>query len=561
MTSERTISLAKYGAFPANRLIGRPYNLTYEILDKVKDCPTSELRIVPASEIHADTIAEEIAAEAGDKVVSGVGDGVTFELVGEEGEVVMRSNRETIDDAARQTLSMEEIEELKREGTDAGKALIAKLMLSHTALDEKTAFSLAKYKLLKTKKYLRQFTLLPLDVANLTNWLIEDKDPSRIMEMREEMLALLGCWGNVHYSGPPLPDTVAPEGGRWLVVDEVGGLLVAAMAERMGILYPENMDTPKSTIPAVEPSTDSTQTQETKPQSAKHHLPEPDLESYPTSNTITLLHANAQPNLSLLKYFDFLPDTPSPTHPLTPHLRTLSWLQLLAPEEDMTYSTPAPNATPEEIQSWRSGKRGTYYRKRRRHMRTQQIVHETREGQFSGLLIASSMSSISVLKHLIPLLAGGAPVVIYSPTIEPLAEVADLYSTSRRTAFITAPPEEDDLINWAGNEDFPLNPTLLLGVGMQTSKVRHWQVLPGRTHPLMTGRGGAEGYIFTGTRVIPAIGKVEARGKWKKRKTDATRNGDQPHAEQTAPLEEDKPDSVTIAADDAVMEDIKTEPA
>lgn len=171
------------------------------------------------------------------------------------------------------------------------------------------------------------------------------------------------------------------------------------------------------------------------------------------------------------------------------------------------------------------------------------------------------MSSISVLKHLIPLLAGGAPVVIYSPTIEPLAEVADLYSTSRRTAFITAPPEEDDLINWAGNEDFPLNPTLLLGVGMQTSKVRHWQVLPGRTHPLMTGRGGAEGYIFTGTRVIPAIGKVEARGKWKKRKTDATRNGDQPHAEQTAPLEEDKPDSVTIAADDAVMEDIKTEPA
>ncbi len=36
-----------------------------------------------------------------------------------------------------------------------GKDLIAKLMLSHTAaIDQKASFSLAKYKLLKTKKYM-----------------------------------------------------------------------------------------------------------------------------------------------------------------------------------------------------------------------------------------------------------------------------------------------------------------------------------------------------------------------------------------------------------------------
>jgi tRNA (adenine-N(1)-)-methyltransferase non-catalytic subunit len=29
----------------------------------------------------------------------------------------------------------------------------------------------------------------------------------------------------------------------------------------------------------------------------------------------------------------------------------------------------------------------------------------------------------------------------------------------------------------------------------------------------MTGRGGAEGYIFVATRVLPAEGKVEARGR------------------------------------------------
>ncbi len=116
--------------------------------------------------------------------------------------VVARSNREIIDDSARQTLTVEEIEELKREGTSAGKDLIAKLLLSHTALEQKTAFSLAKYKVLKTKKYIRRFSVLPVDATLLGNWLLEDKDVgSKILDMREEMVALLGCWANVHYGG------------------------------------------------------------------------------------------------------------------------------------------------------------------------------------------------------------------------------------------------------------------------------------------------------------------------------------------------------------------------
>jgi len=63
-----------------------------------------------------------------------------------------------------------------------------------------------------------------------------------------------------------------------------------------------------------------------------------------------------------------------------------------------------------------------------------------------------------------------------------------------------------------------LNPTLLLNTAVQSARVREWQVLPGRTHPVMTGRGGAEGYLFTGVRVVPAVGRVEARGKFARRK-------------------------------------------
>jgi tRNA (adenine-N(1)-)-methyltransferase non-catalytic subunit len=463
----------------------------------------------------------------------------------------MRSNRETIDDSARQTLTMDEIETLKKDATSAGKDLIAKLMLSHTKLDEKTAFSLAKYKLLKTKKYLRQFTVLPLDVATLTEWLIEDKDPTRIMEMREELLALVGCWGNVHFVGD-----LEEKSGRWLVVDEVGGLLVAAMAERMGVLVPEECE-----------EIEAEQTN-----GEKQHHPHPSDEKPLTSNTITLIHPNAQPNLSLLKYFDFQADTPSPSHPLTKHLHTISWLQLLSPEIDTTYACAPPTSDPETISSWKSGKRGTYYRKHRRYNKVRHVVDETRKGGFDGLLVASAMDPVGIMKACVPLLRGGAQVAIYSPTVEPLVQLADCYSTSRRTAYIqnqndariqTTEDAENGVESGEveiSEEDFPLNPTLLLNTSVQTSKIRKWQVLPGRTHPLMTGRGGAEGYVFTGTRVLPAEGKVEARGKYKRRKTEMQSSDVQPDENGSAEEELmvlDTPD-VDLAAEWTVEANVIT---
>lgn len=499
--------------------------------------------MVPALELHADTIAEENAAsnpsthDDSEKILLG-GDGVEFQLVGENGEVVMRSNRETIDDSAHQTLSMSEIEELKREGTGAGKDLIAKLMASHLGIEQKTKFSLAKYKLLKTKKYLRRFTILPVDVPMLTKWIGQEKDAGKVLECREEMLALAGSWANVHFSEAPAshPDL---SGGRWLVVDETGGLLVAALAERMGILHPSEEE--------EEVKEEVKEEEDVAELSTRHPHDDPPLAK---SNTLTLIHNNAQPNLSLLKYFSYDPTTSTPTHPnhpLTTHLHQISWLQLVAPDQDTSYSTPVAPISPEELATMKPGKRGTYYRKLRRHNRVTEVVHATQQGQFDGLVIASHMDPVSILRHTVPLLRGGAQVSIYSPAIEPLVTLSDAYSTSRRTAFIQAPPpsfldielpwpgtaEQPEPIpktdteieilrsKWPGDEDFPLNPSLLLSTSVQSARVRQWQVLPGRTHPHMTGKGGAEGYLFTATRVLPARGRVEARGKFARRKVAA----------------------------------------
>src|SRR5579862_6381071 len=143
-----TISIGKYSSFPSNLLLGRPYHLTFEIMDREEGQSHSNLRIVPTSELHNDILAEASSSvndiSEGRTIIDG-GDGVEYELVGENGEVLMRSNREIVDDPSRQKLTMEEIELLKKEGSGGGKDIIALLMQSHTALDQKTAFSLAKY--------------------------------------------------------------------------------------------------------------------------------------------------------------------------------------------------------------------------------------------------------------------------------------------------------------------------------------------------------------------------------------------------------------------------------
>lgn len=413
---------------------------------------------------------------------------------------------------------MAEIESLKQNNVGS-RELIDKIMSSHSTLDQKTAFSLAKYTLRKHKKYIKRFTVLPLDVTTLVDWLFADREFGKIMEMRNEAVGLAGCWANVHAAGQDeaLLEDVGPA-SRYLIVDDTGGLVVAAIAERMGISHRTKFGAEDANGAEEGANEPEVQTNSSQSRTQVHHQRR-DLAMSAASNTLTLVHANQQPNLGLLRYFNFDSNNPQPSHPLYTHLKTLSWLQLLQPEVDITYQEPAIIAD-SDLAKMRSNRRSTYFRKRKRWERVKSVVDETRVGGFNGLIVASFTDPTSILRHLVPLLTGGSQVVIYSPNVEPLIELADYYSTARRTTFINTPVEE------RSTKDFPVDPTLLLVPTVQTARVRKWQVLPGRTHPMMTSRGGAEGFIFVGTRVIPAEGKVEARGRpprGKKAKLDESR--------------------------------------
>jgi tRNA (adenine-N(1)-)-methyltransferase non-catalytic subunit len=572
----RSINLGKFGTFNSNLILGRPYYLTYELLDKDDGRSKTELRVVPAAELHAEALGEEHApaAEASDETGE-VGAG--FDIVGEDGEVIMRNNRLTIDDASRQKLSMDEIEALKKAGTGSGKDIIAKIMASHNAIGEKTTFSLAKYTLRKSRKYLKRFTALPMDVGVLTEYVLE-KEAYKIMELREDLLGLICSWANIHCGATSRMQTAEDGvsqvgGGRWLVVDDTGGLVTAALAERMGILYPEEDDgsdeehepAPSSVgqqdgetetaqdqqdADTVMPDADAATSEPSKPNDVpttssnpttqprkppRPHVPQMSAQT----NTLTVLHPNNQPNLSYLKYFGYDYGAPVPSHPMYKHLKSISWLSLLHPEDDPQYDEPE-SISEEVLATMKSSKRGTYYRKRRRWERVKTVVDETRAGGFDGLVVATAMDAKTVLKELVPLVRGGGKIVVYNQNVEPLVELCDYYSKERRAAYIAREfgpsPQaqqqngkkhkiEDDMdtndsTTEGGNEedDFPLNPTLLLAPSLQTARARQWQVLPQRTHPMMTSRGGAEGYIFTATRVLPIEGRVEARGHHGKKK-------------------------------------------
>lgn len=515
MTHLREVSLGKFGSFPANQILGRPFYLTFEILDTPDEKDGSRLRIITAAELHAESLIVEGSGEAD-------GEGEEPEVNGDEAP--MRTNREIIDDASTQKMTLEEIEELKNSSSDAGRDIIAKLLESHSALDQKTAFSLAKYTLRKRRKYMKRFTVIPLDVSLLTNYMLDERDAARTMELRDELIGLIGCWGNVHHGGnTSVEDTLGSKpNSRYIVVDETGGLVVAAMAERMGILYPHDNEEDDSEEESAPVESGATETPASKERTNRPS------QMSASGNTITILHAHTQPNLSLLKYFGYDQDSPDESHPLFTHLKTVSWMQLVDPDSDPVYANEPPIIPDEELATYKANKRGTYYRKRTRWHRVRNVVDEARAGDYDGLLVATLMEPASVLQHTVPLLAGSAPVVVYSPTIEPLTELTDLYTTQRKTAYINQkkeilekqqqdqetasdhPPSQTDLSDL--EKEFIVDPSLLLAPMLETVRVRPWQVLPGRTHPMMSGRGGAEGYIFHAIRTFPTKANIQAAG-------------------------------------------------
>lgn len=141
---------------------------------------------------------------------------------GDELDDTTRDNRDIVDNKEdnSQQLTMEEIENLKKDARDGSKIVHALVANSRT-FDKKSELSQQKYKKMKSKKYVlvgcaRRPSACALAKAYYS------KQPSRIGFLRPDTLALALTMGNVgaHH--------------KVLVIEGSSGLVTGAVAERLG---------------------------------------------------------------------------------------------------------------------------------------------------------------------------------------------------------------------------------------------------------------------------------------------------------------------------------------
>eukprot|EP00250_Pteridium_aquilinum_P007214 c16983_g1_i1 orf=322-1815(-) len=131
-----------------------------------------------------------------------------------------RDNRSLVDDNTAQKLSAQDIHRLRMDCA-SGKDIVDALIANSTTFQNKTAYSQEKYKKKKQKKYAPFFVMRrPSSRRICEAYLV--KCPQKIGFLRMDAMALMLSLANVGAHA------------EVLVMDMVGGLLTAAVAERTG---------------------------------------------------------------------------------------------------------------------------------------------------------------------------------------------------------------------------------------------------------------------------------------------------------------------------------------
>lgn len=328
MNQNGTINLGKFGTFRVNDILGHPFGYTYEIVgDK-------QLRVV-SDQFNKDTIDELEPDE---------------------------NNQDLNDDPSAQQLTMSEIEELKKASADGGREIIEKVISSHTAFQKKTTFSQEKYIKRKEQKFLKRFTPVAVGTSELIEFYL-DKEAHKVLDISEESLGLILSLANIK------------PGGTYLVVDDMSGLLVAALLERMQ-----------------------------------------------GAGTIVVAHESEHANLDCLKYMNLSEDF------IEKRIKSINWLEFFEPEQaDEFIEQPPAN-----MRALRTHQRRRYYRRKERYDNLQFIRNIIDNKKFDALIVGTELFLPSLIPKLLPAIGGSRPIVIYDPHKESLLETSHVLQKDLR---------------------------------------------------------------------------------------------------------------------------------
>ncbi|KAG0143441.1 hypothetical protein CROQUDRAFT_48827 [Cronartium quercuum f. sp. fusiforme G11] len=431
ITANASINLGKFGTFSADKLLEQPYGLTYEI-EEGKLVQTAS-RTVQTESCNV----EDIAA----------------------------TNENIKESDGAQKMTGTDIEELKKSGL-SGREIIERQIAQHAAFELKSEFSKEKYIKRKEKKFLKKFTCIEPTMMNITQYLFESSAMA-IRGLRPDTLSQMLTLANVR------------PGWQGIVVDDVGGLVVAAVVERLGgsgtVLVINDADSPPDLhflsplnfpAPALAPL-----------RSLNWAQLEPDWSSRETREFTQLSDRAARPKASH-----------PPTRPVVPITSTVDELTNPTASSDALTSTvpPLPEHNAVAVQNVSSavnppaiktGKESTRLSKKwERHREVIETRQRFFDGAFEGLIVCSEYEPQSIIDKLRSHLAGSASVVIHSPYLSPLASVQHTLRSA------------SDFIHVTISEPW----------------LRRYQVLPGRTHPEMNGTPGG-GFLLSAIKVIAPV--------------------------------------------------------
>lgn len=134
---------------------------------------------------------------------------------------VEKDNRSIVDDGTAQALSKDDIDALQKDGW-LGTALVEKIIENSATYGKKTEFAQEKYKNKKMKKHAAAVVVRRPTAAAICEVCFLGKAAPRTHFMRDDTLSLLLSMANIGAHA------------KVLVLDQCGGLVAGAVAERLG---------------------------------------------------------------------------------------------------------------------------------------------------------------------------------------------------------------------------------------------------------------------------------------------------------------------------------------
>ncbi|XP_031722160.1 tRNA (adenine(58)-N(1))-methyltransferase non-catalytic subunit TRM6 [Anarrhichthys ocellatus] len=361
-------------------------------------------------------------------------------------------NRNIVDDGKSQKLTRDDIENLKEQGLK-DQEIIQQLVENSSTFSGKTKYAQAKYINKKKKKYENTVTILKPSCRILA-MMYHGREPGKICHLRYDMLAQMLTLANIH------------AGSKVLVFETCAGLVLGSVMERMGgygsviQMYPGGGPVRAGVESFGFPA-------------HFHDM----LHEFPICHVNALLAGTLDTTAKDPDAVSNQSDMAAEEEQNPPKAEQTSSPEEIKTEEikmetnsgaDDGYD-PAKEEREKRIEAKAQEKKVKQEEKRKK-LASAAALLEGRNAD--GLVIASRFHPCPVLMGLIKFLSPSRPFVVYSQYKEPLIEC---YTKLKELG---------------GTVNLRLADTWL----------RHYQVLPNRTHPLLLMSGGG-GYLLSGTTV------------------------------------------------------------